>query len=73
MAKIDDKEQKERSAALMSSIWRETEEGLDQMYGEDTSARREEKVARLAQATALDLRLAKIESVLQEISGKLDH
>ena len=73
MAKINDQEQKERSAALVSSIWRETEEGLDQLYGEDTSARREEKVARLTQATALDLRLSKIESLLQEISGKLDH
>ena len=67
-----DKEQIDKSISLIGSILKETEEGHDHLYGEGYSDKHEDKMMRFARAAALDYRLAKIESVLQEINGKLD-
>lgn len=67
-----DKEQIDKSISLIGSILRETEEGHDLLFGEGYSDKHKEEMVRIAGAAAIDYRLAKIESVLQEINGKLD-
>ncbi len=62
------KEQMDQSISVVSAAWGDIEEGLDRVFGEDESERREARVARMAQAAVLDFRLAKIERALLEIS-----